>query len=265
MRLQDKAVIVTGAAHGIGYACACEFAREGAKVMLADVNAEAGQRAAHRIAEDTGGQAAFTRCDVGDRSDVEALVAETVRPFGGVDVLVNNAGIIHGCDFLDLDEADFDRVLRVNLKGAFNFCKAAYRPMMKQRGGAIAPHHPRHLNGHHTVGGQHVFDRHAVLVDSRGAPPLRVELLRCHVGCGTDHDATPLAVWFQQLGDAKIHQIGCARLIEHDVARFNIPVDHVLRVGIMQRIADVTVHLGHFLYGGQRDILIIILIQTVAQ
>ena len=137
MRLENKVAIVTGAAQGIGLACASRFAGEGAKVMLADVNAEKGEEAAASLSA-SGGDAEFVTCDVGDKAQVDALVAATADRFGGLDVMVSNAAILHTGDILELEEADFDRVLRVNLKGFFLTGQAAARQMVEQgRGGAI--------------------------------------------------------------------------------------------------------------------------------
>jgi glucose 1-dehydrogenase len=137
VRLAGKAALVTGAAQGIGLACARALASEGASVVLADVNEAAGQEAA-RALEAGGRKAAFTRCDVSARASVDAAVGFAVKTFGALDVLVANAGIVHAADFLDLAEADFDRVLAVNLKGIFLAGQAAARQMVKQgRGGAI--------------------------------------------------------------------------------------------------------------------------------
>jgi glucose 1-dehydrogenase len=128
MKLKDKVAIVTGAARGIGLAIAERYVAEGARVVIADVDAAAGEAAARAI----GAQARFIATDVGDARQAEHVVAETCRAFGDVDILVNNAGIIHGAEFLDLAEADFDRVLRVNLKGAFLVGQAAARRMVAQ-------------------------------------------------------------------------------------------------------------------------------------
>jgi len=128
MRLKDKIAIVTGGAHGIGHAIARRYVAEGARVTIADVDAAAGDAAAKAF----GSNARFLATDVGDAQAAEHVVAETCRAFGGVDILVNNAGIIHGAEFLTLAEADFDRVLRVNLKGAFLVGQAAARRMVAQ-------------------------------------------------------------------------------------------------------------------------------------
>ncbi|BBK34380.1 NAD(P)-dependent dehydrogenase (short-subunit alcohol dehydrogenase family) [Stella humosa] len=128
MRLANKVAIVTGAAQGIGLAIARRFVDEGARVMLADIGAERGAAAAAGL----GANAAFLVCDVGCGQSAADLVAGTVARFGRVDVLVNNAGILHAAEFLDLEEADFDRVLRVNLKGTFLVGQAAARQMARQ-------------------------------------------------------------------------------------------------------------------------------------
>ena len=125
-RLSGKTAIVTGAARGIGLACAERFVAEGAKVVLADID-ERGAAAAKRL----GSAARFVRCDVGEAKDAQNLIAEAGNAFGGIDVLVNNAGIVHGVEFLELAEADFDRVLRVNLKGAFLVGQLAARRMVE--------------------------------------------------------------------------------------------------------------------------------------
>lgn len=134
MRLKDKVAIVTGAAGGIGLACAQRLAAEGAKVVLSDLSVEKGEQAAEAIQE-SGADALFIACDVGDKSQVDDLIAGTVAAFGRVDCVVANAGIVHACDFLDLEEEDFDRVLRVNLKGVFLTGQAAARQMVAQGGG----------------------------------------------------------------------------------------------------------------------------------
>lgn len=131
MRLKDKVAIVTGAAAGIGLACAKRFASEGAKVVLADVNVEKGEQAVEEI-QAGGGDALFVKCDVGDKAEVDALIDSAVAAFGRLDCTVANAGIVHAADFLDLDEADFDRVIRVNLKGVFLTGQAAARQMVRQ-------------------------------------------------------------------------------------------------------------------------------------
>lgn len=136
MRFADKVVIVTGGAKGIGLACVEAFAAEGAKVVIADVDAEGGEKAA-RAVEASGGSARFVRTDVGDKADAVRLVDETLQAFGRLDVLINNAGVIKTGDFLELPEEDFDAVLRTNLKGMFLVGQAAARAMVEAGKGAI--------------------------------------------------------------------------------------------------------------------------------
>jgi NAD(P)-dependent dehydrogenase (short-subunit alcohol dehydrogenase family) len=133
VRLKDKVAVVTGAAQGIGFAIAGRFAREGAKVLLADINAEKGEAAARTL----GSQALFHRADVGFRDQADALIERAATAFGRVDILVNNAGITHKADFLDLAEEDFDRVMRTNLKSAFLCGQAAARRMAAQGPGGV--------------------------------------------------------------------------------------------------------------------------------
>src|SRR5215471_16019762 len=127
MRLKDKVAIITGAARGIGLAIAKRYVAEGARVTIADIDAAAGEAAARALSN-----ARFLAIDVGEAANAQSAVAETCRAFGDLDILVNNAGIIHAADFLDLAEADFDRVLRVNLKGAFLVGQVAARRMVAQ-------------------------------------------------------------------------------------------------------------------------------------
>jgi glucose 1-dehydrogenase len=134
MRFADQVVIVTGGAQGIGRACVEAFAEEGAAVVVADINAEAGQAVADASAE---GRARFIQTDVGDAAQVQRLIDRALAAFGRLDVLINNAGIIKTADFLEISEADFDAVLRVNLKGVFLVGQAAARVMVRQGKGAI--------------------------------------------------------------------------------------------------------------------------------
>ncbi len=127
-RLQDKTAIVTGAARGIGLATAKRFVEEGANVVLADIDDAAGAAAAKQL----GARAMFFRCDVGDIGEVQQLIEAATTKFGGVDILVNNAGILSGADFLELKESEFDRVMRVNLKGSFLCGQAAAKKMVAQ-------------------------------------------------------------------------------------------------------------------------------------
>ena len=135
--LEEKVVIITGAAQGIGAACAERFAQDGATVALWDVNDAAASAVAHAIAQ-RGQRAAAFHCDVSRKADVDAALAATLAAFGRVDALINNAGIFKAANFLDITETDWDAVLNVNLKGAFLVAQAVAREMVRAgKGGAI--------------------------------------------------------------------------------------------------------------------------------
>ncbi len=142
--LQGKISIITGAANGIGQACARLFAEQGAKVVLADIQDAPGQALAQEL-QAQGQQASYVHCDVGRKADVDALVQQVLALHGRVDVLVSNAGIFKASPFLEVSESDFDEVLRVNLKGAFLMGQAAARAMKASGGGAIV--HMSSVNG----------------------------------------------------------------------------------------------------------------------
>lgn len=129
--LKGCVCIVTGGARGIGEACIRRFAREGAKTVIIDMDDINGRA----LAAST--DSLYIPCDVGDKTQVDAMVAQTLEHFGGIDVLVNNAGIFKAADFLDVTEADFDAVLRVNLKGSFLVGQAVAREMAKVGRGSI--------------------------------------------------------------------------------------------------------------------------------
>ena len=124
MRFAGKAVLVTGGAQGIGLACAKRFADEGATVAIVDRNPETGNSAAREFAMQ------FIAADVSVKADVDEAVACFARTVPRIDVLVNNAGITHAAAFLELDEADFDRVIAVNLKSCFLMGQAVARHMV---------------------------------------------------------------------------------------------------------------------------------------
>jgi glucose 1-dehydrogenase len=136
MRFRDQVVIVTGGAQGIGRACVDAFAEEGAAMVVADIDEAGGRKAADEVAA-RAGRAQFVATDVGDAAQAQRLVDRTLEAFGRLDVLINNAGIIKTAEFLEISEADFDAVLRVNLKGVFLVGQAAARAMVRQGKGAI--------------------------------------------------------------------------------------------------------------------------------
>jgi 3-oxoacyl-[acyl-carrier protein] reductase len=136
MKFEGKVALVTGAARGIGEAIALTLAREGADVVVTDVDLEGAQRVAQEI-ERLGRKARAIQADVSQREAVNQLVSEAVSLFGKIDILVNNAGIIRRGTFLDHDPQDWEQVLSVNLGGTFNCAKEVVPPMIKQGEGKI--------------------------------------------------------------------------------------------------------------------------------
>lgn len=136
MKLKDKVALITGGARGIGREIAITFAREGADIVVADVNLEATQKTAAEI-EALGRKALALEMDVTDLAKVEAGVNKILDKFGKVDILINNAGITKDNLILRMSQVEWDAVINVNLKGTFNCIKAVSRPMIKQRSGKI--------------------------------------------------------------------------------------------------------------------------------
>ena len=134
MRLKNRTAIVTGAASGFGAEIARQYAIEGAKVALADIN-EAGAR---KVAAECGDDAIAVKCDVSKRADIDALVKRTVDRFGGLDIVVNNAGWTHkNGPLLDVDEATFEKVYAINVKSIFHMTHAVVPLLRKQKRGVI--------------------------------------------------------------------------------------------------------------------------------
>jgi 3-hydroxybutyrate dehydrogenase len=137
MRLRDKIAIVTGAASGIGKQIGTRFAQEGARVAIADLNLDGAQEVAGEIIGD-GGVAMAVAIDVTDEAQVDAGVDAIAERFGGVDILVSNAGIQHIAPLVELSLADWRKMLAVHLDGAFLATRACMRQMYRQgRGGTI--------------------------------------------------------------------------------------------------------------------------------
>ena len=133
MRFGNKVVMVTGGAAGIGRVTAENFVKEGAKIAICDVNPEAGEAAAKAL----GPEASFEKVDVADSASVSSWVDGVFEKYGQIDVLVNNAGITRDSLIMRMKEADWDAVISVNLKSAFNCIKAVSKIMVKQRSGRI--------------------------------------------------------------------------------------------------------------------------------
>ena len=136
MKLKGKVALVTGAAQGIGKAVALLLARNGADIVVSDVNLEKAEETAREI-EGLGQRALATKTNVADANDVERMVQAALERFGRIDILVNNAGITRDKLLLRMSDEDWDAVLGVNLKGTFLCTRAVIRPMAKQKSGKI--------------------------------------------------------------------------------------------------------------------------------
>jgi len=136
MLLKDKIAIVTGAGTGMGKAIALRYAREGAHVVAAEIDAASGQQTAAEVsAHDRRGL--FVRTDMGKVADINAMVAKAVETFGQIDILVNNAGVTKSLSFFDVTEADWDWMHSVNARGVFFCMQAVAREMVKRNQGKI--------------------------------------------------------------------------------------------------------------------------------
>ena len=142
--LGGKVCLITGGAQGIGEACVRLFVEDGARVVFVDIHKAKGEALQAQL-QQQGHDVLFMACDIGSKAEVESLVSQVIERLGQIDVLISNAGIFKAAPFLEVTEADFDEVLRVNLKGAFLIGQAVARVMKTQGGGAIV--HMSSVNG----------------------------------------------------------------------------------------------------------------------
>jgi NAD(P)-dependent dehydrogenase (short-subunit alcohol dehydrogenase family) len=201
MQLAEKVALITGGASGIGRATALLFARQGAAIALADVNADAGLRVAEEIIE-AGGRAFFERVDVTRAADCQRLAKRTIREFGRVDILFNNAGIIRRATVLELTEDDWDRVMAVNVKSIYLLSREVIPVMQKAGGGTII----NTASGWGLAGGA----KAAVYCASKGAVVLLTKAMAIDHGqqkirvnciCPGDTDTDMLREEAKQLGE----------------------------------------------------------------
>lgn len=232
MQLARKVALITGGASGIGRATALLFAREQAAVALADVNVDAGQRVADKITQ-SGGRAFFEPMDVTLAADCQRLVERTIREFGRIDILFNNAGIIRRATVLDLSEEDWDRVMAVNVKSIYLLSRAVIPYMQKAGSGTII----NTASGWGLAGGA----KAAAYCASKGAVVLLTKAMAIDHGpqkirvnciCPGDTDTGMLREEAQQLGEEN------SRFLAESAKR---PLG---RVGTPEEIAQAALYLA---------------------
>ena len=232
MQLAGKVALITGGASGIGRATALLFAREGAAVVLADVNASAGQSVADEIIQSRG-RAFFEPVDVTRAADCKRLVERTIRDFGRIDILFNNAGIIRRATVLDLAEEEWDRVMAVNVKSIYLLSREVIPHMEKAGGGTII----NTASGWGLAGGA----KAAVYCASKGGVVLLTKALAIDHGsqrirvnciCPGDTDTNMLRDEAQQLGEEN------SRFLAESAKR---PLG---RVGTPEEIAQAALYLA---------------------
>jgi glucose 1-dehydrogenase len=135
MKLAGKVAVITGAARGIGRSCAERFLQDGAKVVIGDIDSEALAKTASELGRPK--ELRALAADVSKRADIDRLIATAAKDFGGLDIMVNNAGVARNKDLLEVSEQEFDDVIAINLKGAFFGVQAAAKQMIAQGGGGV--------------------------------------------------------------------------------------------------------------------------------
>lgn len=160
MRLKDKVALITGAGSGLGRASAELFAKEGAKIIVVDINPQGGMETVTRII-DGGGEAIFIKADVSKASEIEDMVSEAVKKYKRLDVVFNNAGIALPKSIIDTTEEEWDKVMDVNLKGVFLVSKYSIPEMIKNGGGSI-------INMASTLGIYAAINRDAICASKGG-------------------------------------------------------------------------------------------------
>jgi meso-butanediol dehydrogenase/(S,S)-butanediol dehydrogenase/diacetyl reductase len=164
MRLEAKVAIITGGGSGIGRATAELFAQEGAKIVVADYNAEMGQETVEAI-KAAGGEATFVAVDVSDSAQVQQMVRVALEIYDGIDILFNNAGVLLDGTVLDTDEEAWNRLMSINLTGVYLCSRAVLPHMIRRGGGAI-------VNVSSSTGAQDVAGNIAAYVTSKGGVTL---------------------------------------------------------------------------------------------
>ncbi|MBD0378624.1 SDR family NAD(P)-dependent oxidoreductase [Paenibacillus sedimenti] len=222
MRLDRKVAVITGAASGIGEAIAKRFAEEGASVMVNDISEE-GERVVEEIGK-AGGKAAFVRADIRIETNVIALMEAAKRHFGGLHILVNNAGVSCHTNVVTADDEVWEHVMNLNLKSAWYCCKHAIPIMMEHGGGSIinigSTHVFRTQKGHfpyHSSKAGMLAMAQGICVDFSGRG-IRANTI------SPGYIETPLAEKYLQSYPNREQKLG-AMLATHPVGRFGKPSD----------------------------------------
>jgi NAD(P)-dependent dehydrogenase (short-subunit alcohol dehydrogenase family) len=222
-RLAGKVALISGGASGIGRATALLFAREGAKLGLADINLKGGEAVEQEI-NANGGEAVFIGCDVSQASDCQRTVQDTIAKLGGLDILFNNAGIIQRAAVPNISEADWDRVMAVNVKSVFLLSKYAIPAMVNAGGGVII----NTASGWGLVGGPQA----ASYCASKGAVVLLTKAMALDHGeqnirvnciCPGDTETPLLIAEAEQLGEPRHHFL--AEAAQRPLQRLGQPED----------------------------------------
>src|SRR5260370_14624910 len=231
-KVSGKVALITGGASGIGRATALLFAREGAAIALADVNADAGQRVEDEIAQ-SGGRAFFEPVDVARAADCQRLVERAIRELSRIDILFNNAGIIRRATVLDLTEDDWDRVMAVNVKSIYLLSRVVIPHMQKAGGGIII----NTASGWGLAGGA----KAAVYCASKGAVVLLTKAM------AVDHGPQKIRVNCICPGDTDTGMLrGEARQLGEENSRFLAEAAKrpLGRVGTPEEIAQAALYLA---------------------
>lgn len=230
--LRNKVAVITGGASGIGHATAQLFAREGAKILIADLNADAGDKFCAEL-QRQGHSAIFERADVSRAEDCRRVIERVRSEFGALHVLFNNAGIIRRATVVDLDESDWDRIMAVNAKAVFLLSKFAIPLMLASGGGAII----NTASGWGLSGGE----RAAAYCASKGAVVLLTKAM------AVDHGPQGIRVNCICPGDTD------TPMLEAEAKQLNVPKEKVLaasasrplrRVGKPEEIAQAVLYLA---------------------
>jgi len=230
--LTGKRALITGGASGIGRATALLFAREGAAVSVVDLD-QAGGMAVVQMIVDDGGQAIFVPCDVTQSADCQRAVQQTVGKLGGLDILFNNAGVIRRASVLETSEAEWDRVMAVNVKSIFLLSRVAIPVLARTGGGVII----NTASGWGLVGGR----KAAAYCASKGAVVLLTKAMALDHGeqnirvnciCPGDTDTSMLRDEAQQLGEP------CERFLTEAAQR------PLRRIGRPEDIAQAALYLA---------------------